>query len=718
MNAPASFLLPGQDAAPIEGWIEMLGLAARHFRLPVSEQRARLAGLWRAEQGEDACVRAIARANGLSLRAVDPCDMRLDSWRLPLIVRLSSEDLVLVTAIDAYEAAVCHVAGEGGAETRLPLAELRHFSTRYYVPRPLRSAPDARIDTYIRPFEQNWLRRILMRDARAYGHVALASLVTNCLGLAGILFSMQVYDRVVPAGSLPTLYILFAGVMVALLFDFMLRRLRTNLVDVLGKRADLRISDVVFGHALRVRNRDRPSSTGTFIAQLRDLDQVRELMTSTTVSAVADLPFFLLFAGVLCYIGGTLALVPLGALLLLVLPGLLLQRRLRALATESMRESSLRNAMLIEAVQGIEDLKGLQAEERFQRQWNHYTAVAGEAQLKLRSLTNGLAAWTQNIQAGAYAGVILVGAPMVMAGDLTTGGLVAASMLGSRMMAPLAQVTQLLGRWQHARIAMGSLDQIMALPVDTADAGHRIPMAAAAGGFAIRSGVFGYGDANTPPALQIDTLDIAAGEKVAILGRNGAGKSTLLQGLSGMIQPLSGEVLLDDLALHQIDPADVRRDVALLTQNSRLFHGTLRENLLLGAPRAGNAEILAALAMTGADQLVRRLRDGLEHVVLEGGRGLSGGQLQSLLLARLVLREPTVVLLDEPTAAMDETAERRFLERFAAWSEDRTVVVATHRMRVLDMVDRIIVVDQGRVVLDAPKAAALNAMRATPMRAA
>lgn len=718
MNAPATFLLPPQEAVPVEGWLEMLGLAARHFRLPVSEQRARLAGLWRSEQGEAECVRAIARANGLSLRAVDPAAMRLDSWRLPVIIQLSSGDLVLVTAIDAYEAAACYVAGEGGVETRLPLADLKHFATSYFVPRPLRSAPDARVDGYIRPFEENWLHRILMRDARAYGHVAVASLVTNCLGLAGVLFSMQVYDRVVPAGSLPTLYILFAGVMIALLFDFLLRRLRTNLVDVLGKRADLRISDVVFGHALRVRNRDRPSSTGTFIAQLRDLDQVRDMLTSTTVSAVADLPFFLLFAGVLLYIGGFLALVPLGALVLLTLPGLLLQRRLRALATESMRESSLRSAMLIEAIQGIEDLKGLQAEERFQRQWNHYNAVAGESQLKLRSLTNGLTAWTQNIQAGAYAAVILVGAPMVIAGDLTTGGLVAASMLGSRMMAPMAQVTQLLSRWQHARIAMGSLDQIMALPVDTADAAHRIPLAAAAGQFSIRAGVFGYGDAGTPPALHIDQLDIAAGEKVAILGRNGAGKSTLLQGLSGMLQPLSGEVLLDDLALNQIDPADVRRDVALLTQDSRLFHGTLRENLLLGAPNAGNAEILAALAMTGADQFVRRLRDGLEHVVLEGGRGLSGGQLQSLLLARLILREPMVVLLDEPTAAMDEAAERRFLERFGAWSTHRTVIVATHRMRVLDLVDRVIVVDQGRIVLDAPKAVALNTMRTAPMRAA
>jgi ATP-binding cassette subfamily C protein LapB len=546
----------------------------------------------------------------------------------------------------------------------------------------------------------------------------IASVVTNLLGLAGVLFSMQVYDRVVPAGSIPTLTILFVGVLVSIAFDFALRRLRTNIVDVLGKRADLRISDRVFGHALRVRNQSRPASTGTFIAQLRDLDQVRDMLTSTTIATVADLPFFLMFLGLLWYIGGLLALVPVVALVLLLLPGLLAQRRLRMLATESMRESSLRNAMLVEAVQGIEDIKALQAEDRFHQQWNHYNAVAGEAQLRLRGLTNGLSVWTQSVQNGVYAAIIFVGAPLVISGSITTGVLVATSILGSRMMAPMAQVTQLLGRWQHAKVAMGSLNQIMALPVDSADADHRIPLPAVTGAFTLRSAVFTYADPNAPPALTVSGLEIAAGERIALLGRNGAGKSTLLQGLSGMLQPVSGEVLLDGLALHQIDPADVRRDVGLLTQSSRLFHGTLRENLTLGAPSASDTEIMAVLAMVGADAMLRRMRDGLGHVVQEGGRGLSGGQVQALLLARLLLRQPMVALLDEPTAAMDEATERHFIQRLGEWGRDRTIIVATHRMRMLDIVDRIIIIDQGGVVLDGPRDQILATMRGTRSAAA
>ena len=713
-----SALLAVPPATGIDGWLELLGRVARQYRLPVSEQRARLAAQWDLGDDDDARIRTLARATGLTVRFAAPRDVRLTGWRLPVIARLSDGEIALIEGVDGDGYACLTLPGDRGGQTRLPLADLVAAATGFVTPRPARSAPDLRVDTYIRPFEDHWLRQILMRDAPSYGHVMAASVVTNLLGLAGVLFSMQVYDRVVPAGSIPTLTILFVGVLIAIGFDFVLRRLRTNIVDVLGKRADLRISDRVFGHALRVRNRARPASTGTFISQLRDLDQVRDMLTSTTVATVADMPFFLLFLALLWYIGGALALVPLGALVLLLLPGLLAQRRLRILATESMRESSLRNAMLVEAVQGIEDIKVLQAEERFHHQWNHYNSVAGEAQLRLRGLTNGLSVWTQSVQNGVYAAIIFVGAPLVIAGDITTGVLVATSILGSRMMAPMAQVTQLLGRLQHAKVAMGSLNQIMALPVDSADADHRIPLPAVTGNFSLRTAVFTYADPNAPPALSVAQFEIAAGERIALLGRNGAGKSTLLQGLSGMLQPVSGEVLLDGLALHQVDPADVRRDIGLLTQTSRLFHGTLRENLTLGAPAASDGEIMAVLAMVGAEGMVRRLRDGLGHVVQEGGLGLSGGQVQALLLARLLLRQPMVALLDEPTAAMDEGTERHFIQQLAGWSRDRTLVVATHRTRMLDIVDRIVVIDNGGIVLDGPKDQILATMRGTRSAAA
>lgn len=699
--------------AGIEPWVRALRHVAEHYRLPLSEQSAVQAALWRAADDPRECVRTIARRFGLRVKFPQATgfDLAASGWRLPLILELRNGQVAVVTALDGRGDATVLLVGDEGLETVLPTAELMAGVRLIVVPRPGRAAPDARVDAYIRPFDDGWLRKIVLRDMRPYGHILLASLVANILALAGMLFSMQVYDRVVPSGSYPTLYILYGGVLLAIAFDFVLRRVRGAIIDVLGKRADLRLSDTVFGHALRVRDRARPTSTGSFVAQLRDLEQVRELMTSTTVGAIADIPFFLMFLFIFWYLGGALVLVPLGALVLLVVPGLLIQRRLRAGANESMREASLRNAMLVEAVQGIEDIKMLQAEDRFQRQWNHYNAVAGEAQLKLRSLTNGLSVWTHNVQSGVYATVVFFGAPVVMAGDMTTGALVGVSILGSRMMAPMARLTQVMSRFQQARVGLNSLDQIMRLPVDHPEEEARIHKSALAGRYWLKGALFRYGDDTMPVALAVGDLRIAPGERIALLGRNGAGKSTLLQALSGLLDPAAGEVLMDDVALGHIDPADVRRDVGLLTQNARLFHGTVRDNIQLGAPQASEEDILSALAMVGADEFVRRLPKGLEHVILEGGLGLSGGQKQALLLARLIVRDPSIVLLDEPTAAMDEATERHFIRSFATWSRGRTVIVATHRMKVLDLVERLIVIEGGAIVRDGPREQVLGQAR-------
>jgi ATP-binding cassette subfamily C protein LapB len=694
-----------------DDWVDALRLVAHHYRLPGPAENSKLASLWHDTKDASERARLIARSAGLRLRFLPPGDVGATAERLPIIAEFADGALAVVRAIDADGRATLAVAGEEGLENEMAADELRASVVHWAIARPARALRDSRVDTYIRPFEEHWLRRIIFRDARSYVHILIASLVANLLALAGVLFSMQIYDRVIPAQSFPTLYILFAGVLLAIGFDFLFRRLRLRIIDILGKRADLKMSDQVFGHALRVRNQDRPSSTGAFIAQLRDLEQVRELLTSTTIAAIADIPFFLLFLVIFWFIAGPLALVPLIALVLLLLPGLLAQRRLRAYASEAMRESSLRNAMLVEAVQGIEDIKVLQAETRFQQQWNYFNAAAAEGQLKVRGLTNSLTVWTHNVQNGVYAATIFVGAPLVMEGEITTGVLVAASILGSRMIAPISQLAQVLNKLQQAKVGIRSLDQIMALPVDDPDDEHRIQLPVIAGAYSFHAAAFRYGDPNSPPALSIGDLRIEPNEKIAILGRNGAGKSTLLQGCSGLLRPISGEVLLDGFALHQIDPADVRRDVGLLGQASRLFHGTIRENLMLGRPQATKDEIMAALAMVGADEFIRRSRTGLEQMVLEGGVGLSGGQIQALLLARMLIREPNVVLLDEPTASMDEATERQFIERFKLWSRNRTVVIATHRMRVLDLVDRIIVVQNGKIVLDDGKEAALRTMQ-------
>lgn len=687
----------GFDAA---AWVDALGVIAKHYGIAYSRQTALNAAAYPTETGAEARITLLARKLGLRVKFTSHA--KLTSWTLPAICGFKDGTIGVLNAISA-EGKVSILMNGGEDLVILPAANLAAQVDVVVVARPLRTLVDARVDTYIAPYKLGWMRRLAMPDLRPYGYVMIASVTANILGLSGILFSKQVYDRVVPAESFSTLHVLFVGVVLATLFDFLMRRARTKITDTLGKRADLRLSDEVFGHALRVKNAARPRSTGSFVAQLRDLESIRDLLTSSTVSALADLPFFLIFLVFFWYLGGALVLVPIVAVIAMILPSLLVQRRLSRLVNEGMREASMRNAMLIEAVQGIEDIKSLQAEDRFQQRWNHFNAVTAEASLRQRNITATLGTWAQAVQSLVFALIILFGAPMVIAGDLTTGTLVACSILGPRIMSPMAQVNGLLTRLQQAKLSHKSIDTVLQMPVDHPDTETRISAPALMGSYHLRGTKFYHDPEKARPVLSIEDLKIGAGEKVALVGRIGSGKSTLLNALGGMMEAGEGEILLDDLALAHIDPADLRRDIGLLSQDSRLFHGSIRDNLTIGAPHASDAQIVQALSMTGALDFVSRAAKGLDYQLLENGRGLSGGQRQTLMLARLILRAPRIVLLDEPTAAMDEHSEGQLIAALKDWTRERSLVVATHRMKVLDLVDRVIVVDQGKIAADLDK---------------
>ncbi|WP_296253485.1 type I secretion system permease/ATPase [Pseudomonas sp. UBA4194] len=684
-------------------WLDAILSVARHYRLDCSAENVRIASLRANDSSVEDVLRQMARQAGLTIKFATYDPTTLTQWRTPLVVQMQDGQVGVIQTLGEEDEVGIAYSGDQGLQSSISRQQLLENALRTVILRPARPISDVRTNDYIKPYDEHWFRKIVLRDLRPYGHVMLASLVANILGLGGVLFSMQVYDRVIPAESLPTLYVLFGGVLLAIFFDFIMRLMRMKITDLLGKRADLRVSDLVFGHALRLRNSARPKSTGSFISQLRELESLRDLITSSTATALADLPFFLIFLVVFYLIGGPLVLIPLFALVAMVVPGLMAQRKLARLANKSMRESALRNAMLVETVQGMDDIKSLQAEQRFQQQWNHYNAVAADSSLRLRTLTNGLVAWTQNVQSAVFAIVIVFGAPMVIAGDLTTGSLVAASILASRMMAPVSQLTHVLTRWQQAKVALEGLNRLMKMPVDHPEGAQRVHLPVITGRYELKRAGFKYSEEARTPALTVNDLTIEPGERIAVLGRNGAGKSTFLQALAGSLDLSSGSISLDGVALGHIDPADVRRDVGLLTQNSRLFHGSLRENLIMGAGQASDQEIIEALGITGALDFVRSCPTGMDHLILEGGLGLSGGQRQSLLLSRLLIRQPHILLLDEPTASLDEVTERKLIQNLAAWGQGRTLIIATHRTSVLSMVDRIIVVDNGQVVIDDTK---------------
>lgn len=684
-------------------YLQAILLIAKHYRIETSEERIRLQMDWAGASAADEVVKTIARQIGLSVRKSKFSKEMLNPWRLPVIVVFKDGQVGVVDQADVDHNVSIQMSGDQGLAQSFVASDLQHEIESVYILRPEKSVADARIDEYIKPYESSWFWSIVLRDWKRYIDIMFASLIANILALATIIFSMQVYDRVVPSQSIPTLWVLAGGVLIAAIFEFVLRVARIYLSDIIGKRADLRISDRVFGHTLRIKNSERSKSTGTFISQIRELEGVRELVTSTTISAIADLPFFFLFLVIFWIIGGNLFWVMVLVVPLMIIPAILAQRPLAKLAREGMRESSIRNAILVESVQGIEDIKLLRAESRFQNQWNHMNEMSADISMKQRKIVGVMTAWTQKVQGLTYALVVLVGCFAVISGEMTTGALVACSILSSRMLAPIAQITGVLGRLQQAKVAKSSLDELMKKPVDQPDRAHLIHRSVLLGDYQLNGTLFKYNQDDAKPNLAIAQLEIRAGEKIAILGRNGAGKSTLLQLLSGMQMPQQGNIYLDGLDLSLIDPADIRRDTGLLNQSAHLFYGTIRENLTLGAPLASDDDLIQALKMTGAWSFVQDKKEGLDHLVLEGGLGFSGGQRQALLLSRLLIRQPNIVLLDEPTASIDDVAEKQFIDHLMNWMGHRTLIVATHRRAVLALVDRIIVMNEGKIVMDGPR---------------
>lgn len=692
-----------------EPWLQAMIVVAQHYRLDFSQEHVRVSINYESDSPRDLVLKDMARQLGLGLRIVAAKVSLLDPWRLPLIAEFSEGQIAVINRMDKEGNISLQFSGDEGLETVLTRDELRTRIKTLFVLRPLESTPDARVDDYIKPYKKNWFWRLALKDWYRYIDIMIVALVANVLALSGMIFSMQVYDRVVPSQSETTLWVLFGGVMLAILFEFIMRMLRVYISDVVGKRADLRISARVFAHALRIKNSARSKSTGSFISQIRELESVRELITSTTIAALSDLPFFLLFVFILWMIGGPLVLVVLMAVPLLIVPGLLVQRPLGRLSSEGMRESAIRNATLVEAVQGIEDIKLMRAEQRFQNQWNNTNYVAAEVSMRQRWLTSLLLTWTQEVQSIVYAVVLLIGCYLVINGDITTGALVGTSILASRTIAPLSQISGVLSRWQSAKVALKGLDDLMQRPIDEPLQGKKVHKAHLRGNYQLENVSFYYDEEEKVNVLTVPGLKINAGERVALLGRNGSGKSTLLQVLAGMQEPQQGSVLLDDIALNHLDPSDLRRDMQLLSQQARLFFGSIYDNITLGNPTATDEDIHQALTISGALDFVRKQKMGQNYVISEGGAGLSGGQRQSLLLARALLTSPTILLLDEPTAWLDEIGERQFIHHLKGWlGKQRTMVVATHRLPILELVDRIIVLDNGRIVMDGPRDVILN----------
>ena len=555
-----------------------------------------------------------------------------------------------------------------------------------------------------------WFYFAMRKHKRVFIEAVFATFVISSLALMGSLYTMQVYDRVVPSKGFSTLWVLSVGVIIAMGLEMLMKQVRAHMVDRASKVIDQELAGIFFDKAMSIRMDARPTTVGTFASQIRHFESVRNFLTSTTLFVLADAPFALFFVAIMWYIAGYVALIPLVMIPVSIITGWLLTRPLEKITGEHMQESNRKNGLLIEAVDGIESIKAAGGEWKMQDRYRDLTATIGGSELKQRMLSTRATNVAQVLQQLNYVLLIATGAYAISTGALTTGGLIACSIISGRALSPLAQIPQMLVQWKHAKIALASLDNIMAMPSDREDNARLVVPENCDGFIKLQQAAFAYGE--DKPILEVESLSIKAGERIAVVGAVGSGKSTLVKLLSGLYKPTKGSVYLDDVDLHQLAPEYVREHIGYLPQDVRLFNGTLRENLTLGLPTPRDSVILRTAKFTGLAQAIQNHPRGLELPISEGGRGLSGGQRQLVGLTRMLLAKPKVMLLDEPTASMDAALEGHVMKHlFQEIDPGSVLIVVTHKVAVLPLVNRVIVVDKGRIVLDGPRDQVLARLR-------
>ena len=566
------------------------------------------------------------------------------------------------------------------------------------------------LETLPSPRHSHWFWGTLWKFKNYYRSTATASLLINTLTLSTTFFTMNVYDRVVPTQAYVTLWSLAFGVAIAAVFEFISRNLRAYLLDSAGKKADLLIGSALFKQTLSVRLASRPRSAGAFANTLREFESVRDFFSSTSLVALIDLPFVILFLYVISMIAGILVIVPIVAVCLVLLVGLLIQKPMKRYMEENILESSLKHAVVIEAVEGIETLKSNSGEWLMQKRWEDYSALISKSSMKSRRLTSFASNFTGFIQQIDTIVLVTWGVYLIQDNLLSLGALIGAVILTSRAIGPLGQVAGMASRYQSTKIALEGLDKLMKMPIDRDPQRNYLTHKNIQGTLACKNVSFVYRDQKTPSLSQIN-LSIQAGERVAILGRIGSGKSTLLRLFAGLYQPKQGQVEINGIDIQQIDPADLRRNIRLMGQSERIFQGTLRENIMLANPQASSEDFLRVTQLTGLSEIANRSPRGFDMPIGENGEGLSVGQKQLLALSRSLLVKAPTLLLDEPTASMDSQTENEFVNKLREALTDQTVIIVTHRPAMLALVNRIILIDEGQIEMDGEKEYVLQAIR-------
>ncbi|MFS1948669.1 type I secretion system permease/ATPase [Vibrio lentus] len=637
---------------------------------------------------------------------------------LPAVLLLKQGEACVLNSIDLDKQEAEIITAESGmVPIVIPVEELKEqFIGRYFLVKK-QFRYDERSPEILKTRQGHWFWSTIWESKNIYRDVLIASILINVFAIAAPMFTRLVYDKVVPNLAFETLWVLASGIFVVFLFDLLLKLMRSYFIDVAGKKSDILISSKLFSKVLGIRMEAKPASVGAFAKNLQEFESIREFFTSATIGSLIDLPFALMFLALIWLMAGNLVFVPVVGVVVLIIYALLIQGPLRRTIEEGSRLASQKYANLIESLAGLETVKLFSAQSQFQFRWEEAVAHMANWNIKSRRITDSIQNTAGFVQQSTNVGMIIFGVYLIAEGELTMGGLIAATMLSGRAIGPLVQLSLLSTRYNQAKSSMTLIEQVMSMPDEQEEGKRYIHRPIIQGRIALDKVTFHYPDSPVASVRDL-SLTITPGEKVAIIGRIGSGKTTLERLIMGLYKPTEGHVRIDDTDMEQLHHVDVRRNIGCVPQDSNLFYGSVRDNITLGRPLVDDRDVMDAANRAGVTAFTQQDPAGLERQVGEGGGLLSGGQRQAIAIARAFLGRPPVLLMDEPTSAMDNRSEMHIKHQLSQLLPSETLILITHKTSMLDIVDRVIVMEKGSIIADGPKAQVLSDLKQGKVRAA
>ncbi|RXJ69798.1 type I secretion system permease/ATPase [Halarcobacter ebronensis] len=697
------------DNREVDTLLECLLFLAKYHKRPTSSESLVFGLPIHGSQMSPSMFIKAAKRVGLIAKAIKRDINEIDNMSLPAVAFLEKNKACIILNIDINKNQLEVVIPElSKGEITISLNDFKkQFSGNIFIVKPAYNFENRVEKEIVIEDNRKWFWSTMKKNLKIYYLVIIAAILINLFVIAVPLFTMNVYDRVLPNKAVDTLWVLVTGIAIVLIFDFILKLLRAYFIEQAGQRADTRMSSKIFDQLLNIKLNVKPSSTGMFVSRLQSFESVREFFTSATITAIVDLPFVFLFIGIIFYIGGPLGFVSLATVIISILFSYFMQKPLKETILKSAKEDQIKQTVLTEAVTGLEIIKSVRAQNRMKTHWDKSISQTAYYGNKSHYLAQIVTYFVSFISQFSSIGIVAAGVLLANEGDITMGAIIAAMILNGRVISPVSQIVGMIVRLDRTMISLNNIDEIMKMPVERENQRHYLSRPDLDGDIIFKDVSFSYKEQNFKVLKNIN-LKIKKGEKVGIIGKIGSGKSTIAKLLMNLYEPTEGSILIDSTELRQIDPADLRRAIGYVPQEPFLFMGTIKDNITIGDQFATDEEILRASKISGVHDFLGKHQSGYDLQVGERGDGLSGGERQSVTLARALVSNPNILILDEPTNSMDDLSEEAFKSKLADIVKDKTVIIITHRPSILSIIDRLIVIDDGRIIADGPKQKVVN----------